>query len=236
MSDTSRKKSARIQEALARLGKNFPDAKCALVHKNPYELFVAVQLSAQCTDERVNQISPALFREVPDFPALASISQERLEQLIYSTGFYRNKAKNLRGAAQQILQRFSGEIPHSLQEMITLSGIARKSANVILETAFGIVEGIVVDTHVKRTTRLLRVTESENAERIERDLMKLLPKEEWGKVGHLLVALGRTTCIARRPQCDRCPLADICPSSQVGIRPIPKARKVLPKNPKEVEK
>ena len=126
-----------------------PDAKCALVHKNPYELFVAVQLSAQCTDERVNQISPALFREVPDFPALASISQERLEQLIYSTGFYRNKAKNLRGAAQQILQRFSGEIPHSLQEMITLSGIARKSANVILETAFGIVEGIVVDTHVK---------------------------------------------------------------------------------------
>ncbi|QQS59931.1 endonuclease III [Candidatus Peregrinibacteria bacterium] len=233
---SSSEKSARIQESLKRLKKTFPQAKCALLHRNVYELFVAVQLSAQCTDERVNQISPALFQKVPDFSALASISQEELEQLIYSTGFYRNKAKNLRGAAQHILKRFSGKIPHSLAEMITLPGIARKSANVILETAFGIVEGIVVDTHVKRITKLLRITESDNAERIERELMEYIPRKKWGDVGHLLVALGRAICIAHRPQCHLCPLADICPSSQAGVISSRKAQKAPRKNLRELEK
>lgn len=209
-------KKKRAAEVLRRLEIQFPDAHCELNFNNTFELFVAVQLSAQCTDARVNITTPALFQRVQNWKDLATISQNELEQLIYSTGFYRNKAKNLRRAAKMILNQYSGELPVSIQEMVKIPGVARKTANVVLETGFGVVEGIVVDTHVKRISTLLGFTKNSIPEKIEKDLMKLYPKQEWGKIGHLYVWHGRRTCIARRPDCQHCVLADICPKSFIS--------------------
>lgn len=211
-------KKQRAREVIKRLQEVFPDAHCELDFENTFQILVAVQLSAQCTDARVNQITPALFRRIKNWKDLSEISSLELERLIFSSGFYRNKARNLRAAAKMILQEYSGEIPQSIHEMVKIPGVARKTANVVLETGFGVVEGIVVDTHVRRTTHLLRLTRHESTEKIEQDLMRLLPKKEWGKVGHLLVWHGRRTCIARKPDCEHCCLADICPSSKVAIK------------------
>lgn len=216
MSKLSKKQRAIL--ALERLQKAFPTAHCELNFENTFQLMVAVQLSAQCTDERVNIITPALFQRVTNWQDLADIEQEELERLIFSSGFYRNKAKNLRGAAKMVLHDFNGELPNNMKELLKLPGVARKTANVVLETGFGIVEGIVVDTHVRRITNLLKFTKEQNAEKIEKDMMKLLPKKLWGKVGHAMVWHGRRTCIARKPQCNNCPLVDICPSNEIGIR------------------
>lgn len=216
MKKLSKKQRAII--AIERLQKVFPEAHCELNFKNTFQLMIAVQLSAQCTDERVNLITPALFKRVKNWKDLAEISQTELEKLIFSSGFYRNKARNLRNAARMILEKFDGKLPQNMKEMITLPGVARKTANVVLETGFGIVEGIVVDTHVRRISTLLQLTKEHNAEKIEKDLMKLLPKKYWGKVGHVMVWHGRRICIARKPRCNECPLVDICPSNRVGVK------------------
>jgi endonuclease-3 len=211
-------KKKRAQEALRRLGQVFPNAHCELLFQNTFQLMVAVQLSAQCTDKRVNQITPALFKRIKNWNDLAEISQLELERYVFSTGFYRNKAKNLRAAARYILDEYGGELPQNMNDLLWIPGVARKTANVVLETGFGIVEGIVVDTHVRRITHLLKLTKHNTAEKIEQDLMHLLPEKEWGEVGHLLVWHGRRTCIARKPDCEHCCLADICPSSAVSAR------------------
>ncbi len=207
-------RAARAREVLARLKRRFPDAHCELDHRNAYELLVATILSAQCTDARVNLVTPALFRRFPDAHALAGADREELEGLIRSTGFFRNKAKSLLGMARAVVERHGGEVPRTMDELRVLPGVGRKTANVILGNAFGINEGITVDTHVSRLAALLRFTRHADAEKIERDLMPLFPREDWALLSHLLIWHGRRTCIARRPRCGECVLADLCPSAR----------------------
>lgn len=190
-------KRERALTALARLEKIFPEAKCELVHRNEFELFVAVQLSAQCTDARVNAITPMLFSRVRNWKELAEIAPSKLENLIFSTGFYRQKARNLQNAAREILEKYGGKLPQTLQELTKLAGVGRKTANVLLQTLFGKVEGIVVDTHVIRISRKLGLTRERDAVKIERDLMKILPREKWSSVGDLFVWYGRKLESAR---------------------------------------
>lgn len=194
------------------LSKEFPDAHCELNFKTPYELLVATVLSAQCTDVRVNLVTPALFKKYPDAKSLAKATSSSLQNLIHSTGFYVNKSKNLLGAAKLIVKEHGGEIPSTMEELIKLPGVGRKTANVILGNAYGISEGIVVDTHVKRIATRLGLTQSTTPEKIEDDLCKIFPKKEWFMISHLMVFLGRRICIARKPKCPECPLAKICPS------------------------
>jgi endonuclease-3 len=208
-------KKQRAQEVVKRLKKKFPDAHCELNFLNVFELFVAVQLSAQCTDKRVNTVTPALFQRIKNWEDLATIPNEELEKYIFSTGFYRNKAKNLINAAKMVIERYEGELPRSITDMVRLPGVARKTANVVLETGFGIVEGIVVDTHVKRISRILELSTEILPEKIEKSLMNVFPKKKWGNVGHLFVWHGRRTCIARRPECQHCCLSDICPKASL---------------------
>jgi endonuclease-3 len=204
---------ARALEILARLKREYPDAKCALNHSNPYQLLVATILSAQCTDVRVNLVTPAFFQAYPDAAALARAAQPDVEKLIQSTGFFRNKARNLIAMAQAVVAEHGGEIPRTMAELHALPGVGRKTANVVLGNAFGINEGVTVDTHVTRLSGLLGLTPHTEAEKIEQDLMKLIPRDQWTLISHLLILHGRTICVARRPQHDRCVLADICPSS-----------------------
>ncbi len=199
---------------LARLAERYPGAECALEHRNAYELLVATILSAQCTDARVNQVTPAFFARWPTPASLARASQADVEEVIHSTGFFRNKAKNLLGMAQRIDRVHAGEVPSSMEELLLLPGVARKTANVVRGVAYGLADGIVVDTHVTRIAGLLGWTRHGDAVRIESDLMALLPREAWIDVGHRLIHLGREICIARRPRCDLCPLNDLCPSAQ----------------------
>lgn len=206
------KKEERAQEIFQRLKKEFPDARCALEHQNPFELLVATILSAQCTDERVNKVTPELFKRFPTPEMMAKASLEELETLIHSTGFFKNKAKSLLGASQLIVRDHKGEVPPSLEDLVALPGVGRKTANVVLGNVFGIVEGIVVDTHVTRLSQLLGLTKQSSAEKIENDLLKLFKKTQWVLLSHLLILHGRKTCIARRPQCQDCVLADLCPS------------------------
>lgn len=191
-------KKERALEALSRLEKIFPEAKCELVHRNAFELFVAVQLSAQCTDARVNMITPMLFSRIHNWQELADIPELELQKLIFSTGFYRQKSRNLQNAARQIVMQFKGELPRTMAELVTLAGVGRKTANVLLQTLFGICEGIVVDTHVIRISRQLGLTSEKDATKIERDLMKILPREQWSKVGDLFVWYGRKLHGARQ--------------------------------------
>lgn len=203
----------RATEILSRLKRLYPDAPCSLDYATTLQLLVATMLSAQCTDERVNQVTPALFAAYPDAPALAGADVADLERLVRSTGFYRNKAKNIRAACQKIVVDFGGEVPRTMPDLLTLPGVARKTANVVLAHGFGINAGVTVDTHVKRLSQRLGLTTHTDPGKIERDLMKLLPQPDWENWSIRLIYHGRAVCNARRPQCDRCQLADLCPSA-----------------------
>ena len=208
-------KKQRALEILIRLKRLYPEAPCSLDFKNPLQLMIATMLAAQCTDERVNLVTPALFAAYPDVYAFAEADPEDLERLVKSTGFYRNKAKNIRAACQKIITDFNGEVPARMDDLITLPGVARKTANVVLAHGFGINGGVTVDTHVKRITNLLGLTKHADPVKIERDLMKLLPQPDWENWSIRLVYHGRAVCNARNPKCDRCDLADLCPSAKV---------------------
>jgi endonuclease III len=210
-----RPRALKIAKALARA---YPDAVCALVHADPFQLLVATILSAQCTDERVNMVTPVLFAKYPTAQKLAGSSQADVEKIIKSTGFFRAKAKSLRGMATKLVEDFRGELPRTVEELTTLPGVGRKTANVLLGTAFGIATGVVVDTHVKRIAHLLGLTRHTDPEKVERDLMELLPKKEWVNFAHRLIHHGRRICIARRPKCPECPLLTLCP--RVGLPPL----------------
>lgn len=206
------KKEERAQEVFKRLKKEFPEAKCALDHRDPFELLMATILSAQCTDERVNKVTPALFKRFPTPEKMSQASLEELEKLIHSTGFYKNKAKSLQGASLAIEEEHGGELPSEMEKLIALPGVGRKTANVVLGNAFNAPEGVVVDTHVTRLSHLLGLSKQKTAEKIEIDLNKLYKKNQWVMISHFLILHGRKTCIARRPKCESCVLADLCPS------------------------
>ncbi|MFP5491513.1 MAG: endonuclease III [Bacteriovoracia bacterium] len=206
------KKQDKAPEIYRRLTKAFPDAHCELNHETPFQLLIATILSAQCTDVRVNMVTPLLFKTYPTPEKLALADQLSVEEIIRSTGFYKNKAKNIIGCAQALVTHHKGQVPQSIEELAALPGVGRKTANVVLSNCFDINEGVVVDTHVKRISNLLGLTKEETPEKIEVDLMKLFPQKNWGMLSHLMIFLGRRTCIARRPQCDLCVLLDLCPS------------------------
>lgn len=205
-------KEQRATEIIKRLKKAYPDAHCALVYTTPFELLIATILSAQCTDVRVNIVTADLFRKYHGPADFLEISQEELEIDIHSTGFFRNKAKNIQAACRRIIEVFGGEIPQNMEDLLTLGGVARKTANVVLGNAFGIASGVVVDTHVGRISRRLGLTVNENAEKVERDLAELIPKKHWVMFPHWMISHGRQVCDARKPKCDICTLANICPS------------------------
>lgn len=211
----TRKFSAQRQrglEILVRLQRAYPDATCTLNYNTPVQLLVATILSAQCTDERVNKVTPALFKRFPDAEAHANADLEELENLIRSTGFYRNKAKNIKATCASLVQHYQGKVPQRMEQLVELPGVARKTANVVLAHAFGVNMGVTVDTHVKRLSQRLGLTEHSDPVRIERDLMKLIPQPDWENWSIRLVYHGRAVCKARKPECDRCFLADLCPS------------------------
>lgn len=202
----------RLERIFAALDALFPQAQCALRHENPFQLLVATILSAQCTDERVNKVTPELFRKYPTPQDFAALRQPVLESEIRSTGFFRNKAKSIIGAAKKLVEEFGGEVPRTMDELLTLPGVARKTANVVLGTAFGLPTGVVVDTHVFRIARRLKLSRQKTPEKVEQDLMKLVPQERWISFGHQMIWFGRKVCQARRPLCADCPLASICDS------------------------
>lgn len=206
----------RALELLTRLKQLYPDATCTLNYATPVQLLVATILSAQCTDERVNQVTPALFKRFPDAQSFAIAEPEVLEQLVRSTGFYRNKAKNIRAACRMIVDEFGGDVPQSMDELLRLPGVARKTANVVLAHAFGLNMGVTVDTHVKRLSFRLGLTQHTDPLRIEKDLMRLLPQPDWENWSIRLIYHGRAVCNARNPACDRCSLADLCPSVDIS--------------------
>lgn len=213
--DDRKQRALKIAHLLA---KTYADAECALKHDNPFQLLAATILSAQCTDERVNMVTPALFAKYPTPATLAASKQEDVEKIIQSTGFFRAKATNLRGMAQALVDQFGSELPRTLEEMTSLPGVGRKTANVVLGTAFGLPTGVVVDTHVKRLTRLLGLTKNLDPVKIEHDLAALLPKSEWINFSHRLIHHGRRICNARKPNCAECPLLKLCP--RVGLPPL----------------
>lgn len=204
-----------VPEVTRRLRRAHPDARCALVHENPHQLLVATILSAQCTDERVNQVTSSLFAEYPTPVALAEADRTELEEAVRSTGFYRQKARYIQESSQIIVREHGGQVPDNMEELLALPGVARKTANVVLAVAFGIAEGVVVDTHVKRLSRRLGWTGEKSPEKIERDLMALVPRSDWIDISHLLIFHGRRLCSARRPNCPECPLNDLCPSAEI---------------------
>ena len=197
------------------LGRCYPNAKCSLDFRTPLELLVATILSAQCTDKRVNQVTPALFRKYSDAADYAAAPPAHLEKDIQSTGFFRNKAKNIQAACQMLVEQFGGRIPEDIDQFVRLPGVGRKTANVVLGTAFDTACGIVVDTHVGRLSRRLGLSPQKNPEKIEQDLMETVPRKEWIALSHRMIEHGRRVCLARRPKCDVCPLASICP--RIGV-------------------
>jgi endonuclease III len=207
-------KKQRALEVLARLKQLYPDAVCSLDYETPVQLLVATILSAQCTDERVNKVTPELFRRYPDAASLAAADPEEIVALVRSTGFYRNKAKNIQAACRMIMTEFGGEVPRTMAEMIRLPGAARKTANVVLAHAYGINAGVTVDTHVKRLCGRLGLTKHTDPIHVERDLIKLLPQPDWENWSIRLIYHGRAVCDARKPACDRCKLSDLCSSYQ----------------------
>jgi endonuclease-3 len=206
-------KQERARELGARLPKMYPDAHCELDHRNPLELIVATILSAQCTDKRVNIVTKELFKRCRNVSDFATISQEELEGLVHSTGFYRNKAKNIRAMAEMLIEEHGGEVPRTIEELAALPGVGRKTANVVLGNAFDINVGVVVDTHVGRLSNRLGLTKHKDPVKIEQDLMKLFPREQWAILSHWLIFHGRRVCVARKPRCVDCQLNDICPSA-----------------------
>jgi endonuclease-3 len=211
---TSEKQNVRIQTILNGLDHAYPKAQCALNHSNPLELLIATILSAQCTDARVNLVTRDLFRKYPSARDYATTSQEALEKDIHSTGFYRNKAKSIRGACAMILEKFGGAVPDSMGELLQLPGVARKTANVVLGVAYGKAEGIVVDTHVSRISRRLDLCHSESPENIERDLMEIIPRNRWISFSHQVILHGRAVCKARHPLCSACSIETVCESEE----------------------
>jgi endonuclease III len=203
---------SRITKVLQR---TYPEAKCELHYHSPLQLLVAVILSAQCTDKRVNMVTPSLFKKYPDAPAFAKVSQEELEEAIRSTGFYKNKARNIRTCCQAIVEKFGGDVPQTMEELISLDGVGRKTANVILNVAFGKNEGVCVDTHVLRLSGRLGLSKETTPEKVEQNLMQLFPREKWGDVTTWLIWHGRRRCFARSPDCENCELGDVCPSYKV---------------------
>jgi endonuclease III len=200
----------RINEILKRLDQNYPGATCALHHSNAWELLVATILSAQCTDVRVNMTTPELFRKYPTPQAFAELRPEQLEPDIRSTGFFRNKSKSVVGAAKKLVADFGGQVPDDMDKLLSLPGVARKTANVVLGTWFGKAEGVVVDTHVYRISRRLEVTTNTDVQKIEQDLMRVIPRDRWIIFSHQIIWHGRKLCIARRPKCAECPLENLC--------------------------
>jgi endonuclease-3 len=207
---TAAERQARLQKIFAGLDRMYPNVTCALHHSNAWELLVATILSAQCTDKRVNEVTPGLFRKYPTIQDFASAPQDELAQDIRSTGFFNNKAKNVIGAARKILTDFHGEIPKTIEELTTVPGAARKTANVVLGTVYGIASGVVVDTHVQRISRRLDLTKEEDPVKIERDLMKIIPKDRWISFSHQIIHHGRGPCVARNPKCAECGISDLC--------------------------
>jgi endonuclease III len=208
-------RAARARTILGRLKREYPDARCALHHGDAYQLLVATILSAQCTDMRVNMVTPAFFARYPSPEALARANRGEVEEIIRSTGFFRNKTRSLIGMAQALVADHRGEVPRTMEELRVLPGVGRKTANVVLGNAFGVNEGVTVDTHVIRLSRLLGLTRHDDPVKIEQDLMLLFPREEWALLSHLLIFHGRQVCVARRPRCPECVLADLCPSAAV---------------------
>lgn len=207
---TAAERAARVKKILATLDKMYPNVTCALHHSNAWELLVATILSAQCTDKRVNMVTPGLFKKYPTIEDFAHAKQEELAQDIKSTGFFNNKAKSVIGAAKKILQDFGGEIPKDIDQLVTVPGAARKTANVVLGTAFGIPSGVVVDTHVQRISHRLDLTKETEPIKIEKDLMKIVPKDRWILFSHQIIHLGREICVARSPKCAECALDPLC--------------------------
>jgi endonuclease-3 len=203
---------ARVAAILKALDEAYPDAVCALTHRTPWELLVATILSAQCTDVRVNMVTPELFKRFPTPQAMAKAEIPELIELIRTTGFFNNKAKSIKGAAQAIVERFGGKVPETLAELITVPGAARKTANVVLGVSYGKAEGVVVDTHVFRISRRLDLTKSDTAEKVEQDLMKILPQDRWIRFSHQVIHHGRQVCVARGPKCKECNLETLCKS------------------------
>jgi endonuclease-3 len=200
----------RVSELLRRLDATYPSAKCALKHNSAWELLVATILSAQCTDERVNMVTPGLFAKYPSVKHLAALNPEELEPEIRSTGFFRNKSKSVVGAARKVVDEFKGQVPQEMDSLLSLPGVARKTANVVLGSWFGKAEGVVVDTHVYRISRRLELTKSDTPQKIEQDLMAIIPREKWIDFAHQLIWHGRKLCIARKPKCAECPLENQC--------------------------
>ena len=207
---TAAERRTRVKKILAALDRMYPNVTCALHHTNAWELLVATILSAQCTDKRVNMVTPALFRKYPTIQDFAAVKQEELAQDIRSTGFFNNKAKSVIGAARKILADFKGEIPREIDQLLTVPGAARKTANVVLGTAFGIASGVVVDTHVQRISRRLDLTRHTDPVKIEKDQMKIIPREKWILFSHQMIHHGRALCVARTPKCADCALNPLC--------------------------
>lgn len=217
-SEDEANRKIRVRAIVRGLAKMYPVAECALRHESAFQLLVATILSAQCTDERVNMATPELFRRYPDAESLAASRQEDVEKLVQSLGFFRNKAANIRGMAQKVVTDHGGEIPCELEQLVNLPGVGRKTANVLLGTWFKVPSGVVVDTHVRRITNLLGLTESQNPEIIEREMMDLVPRNEWINFSHRLVHHGRKLCIANRPKCPSCMLLPHC--CRTGLKPL----------------
>jgi len=203
----------RAKQVVSRLRKEYPDAHCSLIHSNPLELLIATILSAQCTDERVNIVTADLFRKYRSCTDFVNAPREEIENDIRSTGFFRNKAKSIQGACKMILENYGGKVPESMEDLLELPGVARKTANVVMGNAFGIASGVVVDTHVSRLSQRLALTENTQPEKIEQDLIKYVPKKDWVDFSHLLIYHGRKICKARTPLCADCVLESLCPSS-----------------------
>ncbi len=207
---TQQQRKRRLSIILRRLNRDYPDVECALIHNSAWELLAATILSAQCTDKRVNQVTPGLFRKYPTIQDMAAVRPEVLEKDIQSTGFFRNKAKSLTGAAMKIMEQYGGEVPWTMDELLALPGVARKTANVVLGTWFRQASGVVVDTHVQRISRRLDLTKEDDPKKIEKDLMALLPKKRWILYSHQIIHHGRGVCVARKPRCSECGLENLC--------------------------
>lgn len=211
----------RTREVIRRLKRAYPDAKCSLNYSNPFELLVATILSAQCTDERVNMVTADLFRKYRKPEDYLKVSPRELEKDIQSTGFFRNKTKSIQGTSKMLMEEYGGVVPHTMDELLELPGVARKTANVVLGNAFDIKAGVVVDTHVSRLSHRLNFTQQKTAEKIEQDLIPIVPRKDWVIFPHLMIAHGRKICKARGPLCDQCPVEKQCPSSflKTGVMP-----------------
>ena len=207
-----------VSPVIERLEQAHPDAACALTHEDPFQLLVATILSAQCTDARVNMVTPELFQKYPDAAAMSRAAQHDLEKIVRATGFFRNKAKSIRGASERLVETFGGTVPRTMDELLTLPGVARKTANVVLGVGHGLAEGIVVDTHVHRVSRRLGLSRAKNPVEIERELMRKVPRDKWILFSHLLIFHGRRVCTARNPKCEACVVFELCPSGPYYVR------------------